>query len=197
MNGIHYINAGSYKYYNIKITRICYAVFPDKLPQDQRLKMIKAELPLTEDEKIALGFIANTIDDKKKKEDLAKKILLEDEGIKVPRRPYSGLYLYGNFFPKPENKSHVIKVKLVCNELEYIVEGFWKNKYKIGILIPEMYLSPDIIHVLEIKISFDSQVFTSTEHTILHQAAENLPLKFDDYLKLEEEDLKGGKKKKK
>ncbi len=108
MNGSHFIPAGSYRYYDIKILRIAYINFPDKCPLDQRIKLLKAEEPLTNEEKITLGFIANNIDDKKKKDEYAKKLAEEDLIItNVAKRPYSALYLYGNFFPKPESRSNV------------------------------------------------------------------------------------------
>lgn len=108
LNGIHYMLADSYRYYDVKLLRISYIQFPDKTNFEQRLKMIKMEEPLTLEEKIAVGFVPNNIEDKKKKEELTKKILLEDEMIKtMARRPYASLYLYGNFFPKFENKNNV------------------------------------------------------------------------------------------
>lgn len=107
MNNSHYIYAGSYKYYDIKILRITYANF-DKLPLDQRQKIIKAEEVLTNEEKITLGFIPNNIEDKKKKDEYIKKLAEEDNLIKNSiKRPYSGIYIYGNFFPKHDPRNNV------------------------------------------------------------------------------------------
>jgi hypothetical protein len=104
MNGDHEIYAGCYKYYDVKITRLAYMTFPDKTNIEQRIKSIKIEETLTNEEKITLGLIPNNIDDKKKKAEYEKKLEHEDHDIKtMARRPYSGLYLYGNFFPKSEN----------------------------------------------------------------------------------------------
>jgi hypothetical protein len=108
MNGSHFIPAGSYRYYDIKILRISYVTFPDKCPLEQRIKLIKAEDTLTNEEKISLGFISNNIDDKKKKDEYIKKLAEEDLLIStVAKRPYSALNIYGNFFPKPESRSNV------------------------------------------------------------------------------------------
>ena len=60
-----------------------------------------------------------------------------------------------------------------------------------------MNINHEVQHELQIAVSFNGQNFTHTEHVILHQAAEGIPLKMEDYLKLEEEDLKGNKHKKK
>lgn len=109
MNGIHWINAGSYKYYKTSIIRIVYVNFPDKSTLEDRIKILKAEdQNLTNEEKIGAGFIPNNLEDKKKKEELSKKISEEDNIVKtVARRPYSGIFVYGEFFPKPENKNNV------------------------------------------------------------------------------------------
>lgn len=91
----------------------------------------------------------------------------------------------------------MLKVKFICEERDIEVEAFYKNKYKIGVMIPEIYLSTDKVHQLIIAVSLNGQNYSITEFSISYQAAENLPLKFEDYLKLEEEDAKGNKGKKK
>ena len=111
MNGDHEIYAGCYKYYDVKISRIAFMTFPDKTSIEQRIKLIKAEESLTNEDKITLGLIPNNIEDKKKKEEYSKKLDHEDHVVQtIAKRPYSGLYLYGNFFPKSEHSRVNVRI---------------------------------------------------------------------------------------
>lgn len=72
-------------------------------------------------------------DDKKKAEEIHKK--LSDEDIlfsTVHKRPYSGLVMYGNFFPN----SQMMMVRFQGPNCEYDTIAFYKNKYKVTCLIP-------------------------------------------------------------
>lgn len=195
MNGNHWMNAGFFKYYIIKVLRVVYVSFPDKSTLEDKIKLIKAEdASLTNEEKIAAGFIPNNIEDKKKKEELSKRIQEEDQMIQtVPRRPYTGIYIYGEYFPKPDLKSN-LKIRLRTEDGQYfeVENTFWKNKKKIGALIPEMKLSSNKIHSLSIEITLNNQNYSMTDLVLLHQSSESIPLKYEDYVKLEEEDIKKG-----
>lgn len=108
MNNIHFIPAGFYRYYDPKILRIAFAVFPDKISSEERVKIISSEEPLTNEEKILLNFIDNNIEDKKKREEFNKRIAEEDKIVEsVAKRPYSGFYLYGSYFPRSDMKTNV------------------------------------------------------------------------------------------
>ena len=85
--------------------------------------------PLTSEEKIILNFAPGP-DDKRKIDEINKKFAEEDNIINtVYKRPYAGLYLYGNFFPF----THNMKVKFVGNNnFEHETIAFYKNKNKVS-----------------------------------------------------------------
>ena len=56
-----------------------------------------------------------------------------------------------------------------------------------------MKLIGNKVHNLSIEITYNSQNYSMTNHTILHQSVDNIPLRYEDYMKLEEEDIKQGK----
>jgi len=133
MNNVEFIKAGSYRYCDVNIKRIAYNLFSPSQSYDDRLAILSKQEPLSIEEKVMLDLI---VEDKKKREEVHKKINEEDNTINnVYKRPYSGLNLYGEFFPKTET----IKVKFVAQSCEYDVIAFYKNSRKVSCLIPGKY----------------------------------------------------------
>lgn len=50
----------------------------------------------------------------------------------MPKRPYSGLVLYGDFFPNIQT----MMVRFQAPNFEIDVNAFYKNKYKVTCMIP-------------------------------------------------------------
>jgi hypothetical protein len=72
-------------------------------------------------------------DDKKKAEEIFKKQAEDDAHFQnVSKRPFSGLVLYGNFFPS----SRIMMVRFQGNNFEQDTIAFYKNKYKVTCMIP-------------------------------------------------------------
>jgi len=133
MNNLEFIKAGSYRYSDMNIKRISYNLFSLSNSYDDRLAAISKPEPLSIEEKIMLDLI---VEDKKKKEEVNKKMLEEDHLINsVHKRPYNGLNLYGDYFPKTET----MKVKFVAQNCEYDVIAFYRNSKKVSCLIPGNY----------------------------------------------------------
>ena len=172
MNGIHWMDAGYYNYYNVLANRIVYVNFPLNSSYEDRLNILKQEdHALTDDEKIGMGLIQNTIDDKKKKEEINKKIEEENNIVNsIAKRAYSGIYIYGDYFPCIKNKNN-IKVRLRSEDGVYtdVENTYWKNKKKLGVLLPDIKLSHDKVHTLYIDVTFNNSNYTSTNLKILYQ----------------------------
>lgn len=84
---------------------------------EEKIYIKKAELP----------------EDKKKAEEILKKHA-EDDHIfaTVSKRPFSGLILYGDYFPN----SQMMMVKFQGPNCEYDTIAFYKNKFKVACFIP-------------------------------------------------------------
>lgn len=210
MNNTEWIYSGAYRYCDPKITRVIYHIFNENVNKEDRLIYLSTPENLTNDEKTILGLVPYP-EDKKKKDEIEKK-KLEDENLinTMYKRPYNGLILYGNFFPN----TPFLKVKFISQHFEFEAIAFYKNMYKIACLIPgilyikflltskyltyfyitlEMHKLPVGQYELKLMISFNSQQYFSANKTILFNSPE-YGLKFEDIVKLDELDSKGGKK---
>ena len=130
---------------------------------------------LSPDERVFLG-IAQKPDDKKKYDEILKKFADEDALFNNPRRAYNGLYLYGDFFPQTNVYSlnnQYLKIKFRSNICEQDTNAFFKNKYKIGCLIPEISKLGPGIHELEIDISVNGTHYFPTNFKIFYNSIMN------------------------
>ncbi len=96
------------------------------------MHLLASQEKLTAEEKIYIKK-APFPEDKKKAEEIQKKHA-EDDSIFVTmsKRPYSGLILYGDYFPN----SQMMMVRFQSSHCEYDTIAFYKNKFKVACLIP-------------------------------------------------------------
>ena len=135
---------------------------------DSRKTTVAVPEALSPDERVFLG-IAQRPDDKKKYEEILKKFADEDAAFTLPRRAYNGLYLYGDFFPQSNVNTSLkknLKVKFRSNVCDEIAPAYFKNKYKIGCLIPEMGKLGQGVHEVNIDLSVNGFQFFPTNFKI-------------------------------
>jgi hypothetical protein len=100
------------------------------------LYLLATQGALDNDEKLYIGT-APLPEDKKKAEDLIKHHAEIDNYFNsVSKRPYSGLILYGEFFPNIQT----MMVRFQAPNFEIDVNAFYKNKYKVTCMIPRNFL---------------------------------------------------------
>jgi hypothetical protein len=73
LNGSEWINAGSFRYCDAKVNRICYVLFAENQNQEERNNILMKKEELNEDEKTVLGMMEPSTD-KKKLAEYEKKI---------------------------------------------------------------------------------------------------------------------------
>ena len=87
------------------------------------------------DEKLYIGT-APLPEDKKKADDLIKQHAdIDHHFASIAKRPFSGLILYGDFFPNIQS----MMVRFQGPNFEIDVNAFYKNKYKVTCMIPRKY----------------------------------------------------------
>jgi len=191
LNNVDWIDAGSYKYFDPKVNRISYVNFPENTHQlDGRKTFVAIPENLSNDEKVFLG-IAQKPDDKKKYDEILKKFADEDAIFALPRRAHNGLYLFGDYFPQSNN----MKVKFRSQVGEFETGAYFKNKYKIGCLIPDMGKLGQGIHELEIDVSVNGIQFFPTRFKINYNSSD-FGLKPEEIMLLDEQELKNKDKNK-
>ena len=93
MNGTQWLNAGSYRYYQPKISKLLYIIFKETDTLEMRQKQIEEVGPLNDNEKILLGM-AEPPTEKKALAEYEKISKEEDDMIKNQHKaPYNGLAL--------------------------------------------------------------------------------------------------------
>ena len=105
---------------------------------------------LDNDEKIYIGT-APLPDDKKKADEIVKAHTEHDHTFAtVGKRPYSGLVLYGDFFPNIQT----MMVRFQAQNFEIDTNAFYKNKYKVTCMLPRNFFS----YIFLLKNNFNLRI---------------------------------------
>ena len=195
MNGTQWLNAGSYRYYQPKVTKLLYIIFKETDTLEMRQKLIEEQGPLSDYEKIYLGMM-DPPTDKKALAEYEKNSKEDEDMIKNQHKsPYNGLALYGDYFPNLQD----MKIKFYTGTGEDLseieTELYYKNENKLACIVKEL---PDLNageYEVNISISINGIQWTNIEPKILYMAPEE-GLSFDDIIKLDAANDKNKKKKK-
>ena len=195
MNGTQWLKAGSYRYYQPRITKLLYIVFKETDTLEMRQKSIEEVGPLSDYEKIYLGM-AEPPTEKKALAEYEKASKEDEDMIKNQHKaPYNGLALYGEYFPNLTD----MKIKFYTGTGEDLseieTELYYKNENKLACIVKEL---PDLTageYEVNISISINGIQWTGIEQKILYMAPEE-GLSFDDIIKLDAANDKNKKKKK-
>ena len=195
MNGTQWLKAGSYRYYQPKITKLLYIIFKETDTLEMRQKSIEEVGPLSDNEKIYLGM-ADPPTEKKALAEYEKNAKEDEDMIKNQHKaPYNGLALYGDYFPNLSD----MKIKFWTGTGEDLseieTELYYKNENKLACIVKEL---PDLTageYEVNISISINGIQWTNIEQKILYMAPEE-GLSFDDIIKLDAANDKNKKKKK-
>ena len=195
MNGTQWLKAGSYRYYQPRITKLLYIVFKETDTLEMRQKSIEEVGPLSDYEKIYLGM-AEPPTEKKALAEYEKASKEDEDMIKNQHKaPYNGLALYGEYFPNLTD----MKIKFYTGTGEDLseieTELYYKNENKLACIVKEL---PDLTageYEVNISISINGIQWTNIEPKILYMAPEE-GLSFDDIIKLDAANDKNKKKKK-
>eukprot|EP00828_Plagiopyla_frontata_P012276 TRINITY_DN16991_c0_g1_i4.p1 TRINITY_DN16991_c0_g1~~TRINITY_DN16991_c0_g1_i4.p1 ORF type:complete len:357 (-),score=85.13 TRINITY_DN16991_c0_g1_i4:22-1092(-) len=155
---------------------------------------------LTEEEKLArwkkpmeeidpLKGIENEVELAKKKEELRKQAEIDEADINLYRKAGQQLFIIGsNFF-----QTDPILIQLTSPKKVIVVKGVFKNKTKIGFVIPELEELEKGIHEIQVEVSFNQQQFSLSQKKFKYLAFEpGMPE--DQKKKFEDEILKAAKK---
>lgn len=185
MNNTQWIKVGSFHYCDPKVSRISYIFFNNTQSKDDRLSELAQEEPLNEDELLTLG-LAEPFTDKKRQTEYEKKLKEEDDIMANQfKRPYNGLALYGNFFPK----ASLMKIKFASPSGDLDIVAFYKNEHKIVCLVPEMPKLTPGEHELQILFTLNGQQWIDTEKKINFMQPE-FGQSFEEIIKADETDKK-------
>jgi hypothetical protein len=195
MNGIQWLKAGSYRYYQPKITKLLYIIFKETDTLEMRQKSIEEAGPLSDYEKMYLGM-AEPPTEKKALAEYEKTSKEDEDMIKNQHKaPYNGLALYGEYFPNLPD----MKIKFYTGTGEDLseieTELYYKNENKLACIVKEL---PDLTageYEVNISISINGIQWTNIEPKILYMAPEE-GLSFEDIIKLDAANDKNKKKKK-
>ena len=195
MNGTQWLKAGSYRYYQPKISKLLYIIFKETDTLEMRQKQIEELGPLNENEKILLGM-AEPPTEKKALAEYEKISKEEDDMIKNQHKaPYNGLALYGDYFPNIKNMKIKFWTGTEEDMSEIETELYYKNENKLACIVKEL---PDLNageYEVNMSISINGIQWTNVEQKILYLAPED-GLSFDDIIKLDAANDKNKKKKK-
>ena len=195
MNGTQWLKAGSYRYYQPKISKLLYIIFKETDTLEIRQKQIEEPGPLNENEKILLGM-AEPPTEKKALAEYEKVSKEEEDMIKNQHKsPYNGLALYGDYFPNIKDMKIKFWTGTGEDMSEIETELYYKNENKLACIVKEL---PDLNageYEVNMSISINGIQWTNVEHKILYLAPED-GLSFDDIIKLDAANDKNKKKKK-
>ena len=195
MNGTQWLKAGSYRYYQPKISKLLYIIFKETDTLEIRQKQIEEPGPLNENEKILLGM-AEPPTEKKALAEYEKVSKEEEDMIKNQHKsPYNGLALYGDYFPNIKDMKIKFWTGTGEDMSEIETELYYKNENKLACIVKEL---PDLNageYEVNISISINGIQWTNIEQKILYMAPEE-GLSFDDIIKLDAANDKNKKKKK-
>ena len=195
MNGTQWLKAGSYRYYQPKISKLLYIIFKETDTLEIRQKQIEEPGPLNENEKILLGM-AEPPTEKKALAEYEKVSKEEEDMIKNQHKsPYNGLALYGDYFPNIKDMKIKFWTGTGEDMSEIETELYYKNENKLACIVKEL---PDLNageYEVNMSISINGIQWTNVDHKILYLAPED-GLSFDDIIKLDAANDKNKKKKK-
>ena len=195
MNGTQWLKAGSYRYYQPKISKLLYIIFKETDTLEIRQKQIEEPGPLNENEKILLGM-AEPPTEKKALAEYEKVSKEEEDMIKNQHKsPYNGLALYGDYFPNIKDMKIKFWTGTGEDMSEIETELYYKNENKLACIVKEL---PDLNageYEVNMSISINGIQWTNVDHKILYLAPED-GLSFDDIIKLDAANDKKKKKKK-
>ena len=195
MNGTQWLKAGSYRYYQPKISKLLYIIFKETDTLEIRQKQIEEPGPLNENEKILLGM-AEPPTEKKALAEYEKVSKEEEDMIKNQHKsPYNGLALYGDYFPNIKDMKIKFWTGTGEDMSEIETELYYKNEKKLACIVKEL---PDLNageYEVNMSISINGIQWTNVDHKILYLAPED-GLSFDDIIKLDAANDKNKKKKK-
>ena len=195
MNGTQWLKAGSYRYYQPKISKLLYIIFKETDTLEIRQKQIEEPGPLNENEKILLGM-AEPPTEKKALAEYEKVSKEEEDMIKNQHKsPYNGLALYGDYFPNIKDMKIKFWTGTGEDMSEIETELYYKNENKLACIVKEL---PDLNageYEVYMSISINGIQWTNVDHKILYLAPED-GLSFDDIIKLDAANDKNKKKKK-
>ena len=195
MNGTQWLKAGSYRYYQPKISKLLYIIFKETDTLEIRQKQIEEPGPLNENEKILLGM-AEPPTEKKALAEYEKVSKEEEDMIKNQHKsPYNGLALYGDYFPNIKDMKIKFWTGTGEDMSEIETELYYKNEHKLACIVKEL---PDLNageYEVNMSISINGIQWTNVDHKILYLAPED-GLSFDDIIKLDAANDKNKKKKK-
>ena len=195
MNGTQWLKAGSYRYYQPKISKLLYIIFKETDTLEIRQKQIEEPGPLNENEKILLGM-AEPPTEKKALAEYEKVSKEEEDMIKNQHKsPYNGLALYGDYFPNIKDMKIKFWTGTGEDMSEIETELYYKNENKLACIVKEL---PDLNageYEVNMSISINGIQWTNVDHKILYLAPED-GLSFDDLIKLDAANDKNKKKKK-
>ena len=194
MNGSQWLKAGSYRYCAPKISKMLYSVFKETDSLEERQKQLAEAAPLTDNEKIFMGFMEPPTE-KKALAEYEKNAKEEEDMIKNQHKPpYNGLSLFGEFFPNITGMK--IKFFVEGNEgCEIETDAYYKNENKISCIVPEI---PDLAqgeYEVSLSFSLNGTQWSATDQKILYLAPEE-GMSFEDIVKLDSAGDKNKKKKK-